>query len=111
MSSLRLIVEVDEWDSPKNALCAGLISIPRLVIMPHLKDEDIKKLTELPEVNFAMMNIVADRVVREFTTDKYDEEFKKLYLSDIEELFKRMPEAEEKAFEIVTERVLKEIRK
>ena len=85
--------------------------MPRLVIMPHLKDEDIKKLTELPEVNFAMMNIVADRVVREFTTDKYDEEFKKLYLSDIEELFKRMPEAEEKAFEIVTERVLKEIRK
>ena len=79
--------------------------------MPHLKDEDIKKLTELPEVNFAMMNIVADRVVREFTTDEYDEEFKKLYLSDIEELFKRMPEAEEKAFEIVTERVLKEIRK
>ena len=79
--------------------------------MPHLKDEDLKKLTELPEVNFAMMNIVADRVVREFTTDKYDEEFKKLYLSDIEELFKRMPEAEEKAFEIVTERVLKEIRK
>tara|TARA_B100000809_G_C15019368_1_gene487837 strand:- start:293 stop:532 length:240 start_codon:yes stop_codon:yes gene_type:complete len=79
--------------------------------MPHLKEEDIKKLKDLPGVDLAMTNIIADRVVREFTTDKYDEEFKKIYLSDVEELFKRMPEIEEKAFEIVTERVVKEIRK
>ena len=42
---------------------------------------------------------------------KIAKKYPTLYLSDIEELFKRMPEAEEKAFEIVTERVLKEIRK
>ena len=79
--------------------------------MPHLKEEDIKKLKDLPGVNFTMLNIIANRVVREFPKDKYNEEFQKIQLSDVEELFKRMPETEEKAFEIVTERVLKEIRK
>ena len=72
---------------------------------------DIKKLKDLPGVNFIMLDIVANRVVRDFPKDKYNEEFQKIQLSDVEELFKRMPEAEEKAFEIVTERVLKEIRK
>lgn len=89
----------------------GLLLMPRLVIMPHLKEEDIKKLKDLPGVDFIMLDIVANRVVRDFPKDKYNEEFQKIQLSDIEELFKRMPEAEEKAFEIVTERVLKEIRK
>ena len=79
--------------------------------MAHLKEEDIKKLKDLPGVNFIMLDIVANRVVRDFPKDKDNEEFQKNQLSDVEELFKRMPEAEEKAFEIVTERVLKEIRK
>ena len=85
--------------------------MPRLGIMPQLTKEDIIKINTLPEVGTTLVEIIIDRVVREFPADKYNEEFQKPTLDDIEELFKRKPETEEKAFEIVTERVLKEIRK
>jgi len=42
-------------------------------------------------------DIIGDRVIREFPVDKYNEEFQKPTLSDIEELFRRMPEAEDEA--------------
>ena len=51
--------------------------------MPHLKEEDIKKLKDLPGVNFIMLDIVANRVVRDFPKDKYNEEFKKMLISKI----------------------------
>ena len=85
--------------------------MPQVITLPHLKEEDLKKLNALPGVGVEIANIITDRVIREFPKDKYNEELKNIHLSDIEELFKRMPETEEKAFEIVTERVLKEIRK
>jgi len=79
--------------------------------MPHLTENDIIKISALPGVGVTLSKIIVNRVVREFPADKYNEEFQKPTLTDIEELFKKMPEAEEKVFEIVTERVLKEIRK
>ena len=79
--------------------------------MPQLTKEYIIKINTLPEVGTTLVEIIIDRVVREFPADKYNEEFQKPTLDDIEALFKRKPETEEKAFEIVTERVLKEIRK
>ena len=68
--------------------------------MPHLTEQDIKKLHNLPGVGLMFADIVASRVIREFPEDKYNEELKKAHLSDIEELFRRMPEVEDEAVNI-----------
>ena len=75
--------------------------MPQLITMPHLPDQDIIKLTDLPGVALILSDIIASRVIKEFPEDKYNEELKKAHLSDIEELFRRMPEVEDEAVNIV----------
>ena len=80
--------------------------MPQRVTMPHLTEQDIIKLSDLPGVGLALSDIIVSRVIKEFPEDKYNEEFKKIYLSDVEELFKRRPEVEDEARRIWQDRII-----
>ena len=75
--------------------------MPQVVTLPHLTERAFKQLLNIPGVERVFADIIGDRVIREFPADKYSEEFQKPTPSDIEELFRRMPEAEDKAVNIV----------